>query len=146
MPKKPRIGKLPPRYSFMLNPHAGTRLSTCPKCNKLTYPRKFALLIHVEGWGPYVQGKTCKYCPRCEMIMAHQDELEGEMAMAFDRLKPEVVGNDYLVLGTVDMKVWKAAMKGDAPPPLDEALDHTADFKKYYDLDFDPGGWRPADG
>ncbi len=24
--------------------------------------RKFALLIHVDKWGPMVLGKTCRYC------------------------------------------------------------------------------------
>ena len=41
---KKRIGKLPPRYSFILNPYADVRLSKCPRCQKLTYLRKFALL------------------------------------------------------------------------------------------------------
>jgi hypothetical protein len=48
---KNRIGKLPPRYSFMLNPHAEVRLSVCPKCRKPTHPRKFALFIHIDKVG-----------------------------------------------------------------------------------------------
>jgi hypothetical protein len=62
----------------MLNPFAGTRLSTCPKCDELTYPRKFPLFVHVDGWGPLALGKTCKYCPRCELIMCHQDYVDLE--------------------------------------------------------------------
>jgi hypothetical protein len=142
-----RIGKLPPRYGFMLNPFSEMRLSSCPKCDKLTYPRKFALLIHVEGWGPFVFGKTCKYCSRCELIMAHQDELEWELANTFERLAPDVVGNEYFVVGSVERKTWKAGLAGDAPQSLDEALQHTADFKRYHDLRYDPGGWRlPGQG
>ena len=34
---KTRIGKLAPRYSFMLNPHTEVRLSKCPKCRKATH-------------------------------------------------------------------------------------------------------------
>ncbi len=51
MIKSAKIGKLPPRYSFILNAHEGTRLSKCPRCEKLTYPRKFAFLLQVDGWG-----------------------------------------------------------------------------------------------
>src|SRR5205823_5604331 len=127
----------------MMNAHLDVRLSRCPKCEKLTYPRKFPLLIHVEGWGPFTLGLTCKYCSRCEMIMCHQYDLEAELANTFQRLKPEVIGNDYLVLGTVEKKVWQQGLK--TPLTLDETLRHTADFKKYTDLDYDPGGWRPAE-
>lgn len=99
-----RLGKMPPRYSFILNQYPTERLSKCPKCNKATYPRKFALFIHIDKWGPLVLGKTCKYCSKCELIIAHQDELESQLAYNFSRLAPEVIGNDYLVMGTMDRK------------------------------------------
>jgi hypothetical protein len=137
-----KIGKLRPRYSFLLNPYSDVRLSKCPKCDKLTHPRKFALLIHVEGWDPLVLGKTCRYCSRCELIIAHQDELEAELAHAFNRLAPEVVGKDYLVLGTMDKKAWRKGLEG-SRPQLGDALDHVADFKKFLELHVE-GGWRPA--
>lgn len=142
-PGDKRIGKLPRRYKFLLNPFPETRLSSCPRCNRLTYPRKFPLFIHVDGYGPYTQGKTCKYCPKCEIIICHQDELEFEMASAFEKIDPTVMGNDYMVMGTVQVKVWKASMAH--PIPLEELLAHTADFKGYLDLQFDPGGWRHKD-
>jgi hypothetical protein len=82
---KKRIGKLPPRYSFILNPYADVRLSRCPRCQKLTYLRKFALFIHIDVWGPMALGKTCRYCSRCELIMAHQDELEAQLAHSFSQ-------------------------------------------------------------
>jgi uncharacterized C2H2 Zn-finger protein len=139
-----RIGKLLPRYAFILNPHAGTRLSKCPRCEKLTYPRKFAFFIHVDGWGPMAFGKTCKYCSRCELIMMHQDELEAELAHSFSQSAPEVIGNKYMVLGTIEKKVWQEGVKGGSTQ-FEEVLKHMADFKKVYDLEYDPGGWSPAD-
>src|SRR5215510_10843446 len=99
-----RLGKLPPRYSFILNQYATERLSRCPRCKKLTHPRKFAFLIHIDDWGPMVLGKTCRYCSRCELIMLHQDELEEQLAYNFSQLAPEVVGNEYLVMGTIEKK------------------------------------------
>ena len=39
--RRDRVGYLPPRYKFLLNPFPETRLSTCPKCDGLTYPRNF---------------------------------------------------------------------------------------------------------
>lgn len=90
-------------------------------------------------------GKTCKYCLRCELIMVHQDELEAELARSFSRIAPEVIGNEYMVLGTVEKKVWKSGLNGSGGE-LTEMLKHIADFKKVYDLHVELGGWVPADG
>jgi hypothetical protein len=86
------IGKLPSRYSFILNPYKNVRLSKCPRCQKPTHMRKFALLIHVDEWGLLALGKTCRYCTRCELIIAHKDELEDELVGVFERHAPEVIG------------------------------------------------------
>ena len=139
-----RIGELPPRYSYMLNPHSDVRLSKCPKCEKLTYLRKFALLIHIEAWGLMALGKTCRYCSRCELIMVHQAELEAELAQSFRRIAPEVIGKAYMVLGTIEKKAWQEGLSGRVQPPA-EMLKHVAEFKKEYTLEYDPGGWYPAD-
>jgi hypothetical protein len=138
-----RIGKREPRYSFLLNPYSDVRLSKCPQCHRLTHHRKFALFIHVDGWGPVLLGKTCRYCTPCELIMAHQDELEAELAQSPARFVPGVPGRGYLVLGTVERKVWQKGLTGSGTP-FDEIREHTADFKECFDLHVEPGGWRPA--
>jgi len=138
------IGKLPQRYSFLLNPYTDARLSRCPKCGKATHLRKFALFIHIEQWGPLALGKTCRYCSQCELIMAHKDELEAQLAQSFSQRAPEVIGNEYLVIGTVEKKAWEAGRSGPGQH-LAEMLKHVAQFKDYYDLHYEPGGWYPAD-
>ena len=144
-----RIGELSPRYSYMLNPYSDVRLSKCPKCEKLTHPRKFALLIHIDAWGLLALGKTCRYCSRCELIMVHQDELEAELAQSFRRIAPdriasEMIGNAYLVLGTIEKKAWQGGLIGQTQP-LADILKHVAQFKKEYALEYEPGGWYRAD-
>ena len=136
-----RLGKLPPRYCFLLNPHSDVRLSKCPQCKTLTRQKKFALLIHIDGWGLLPFGKTCRWCPHCELIMVHQDELENLLTQCFSSRKPEVIGNAYLVMGTVDMQVWRKGLKA-AGSTLQDLLDNASDFKKHYDLKVDHGGWR----
>ena len=88
---KRTVGNLPPRYSFILNPYRDIRLSKCPKCDRPTHLRKFALLIHVDDWGPLVLGKTCRYCTPCELIVAHQDELEAQLAHSLSSIAPKAV-------------------------------------------------------
>jgi hypothetical protein len=139
---KRRIGGRPPRYSFILNPYIDVRLSKCPQCDRPTHLRKFALFIHIESYGPLVLGKTCRYCTRCELIVAHQNELEAQLAHGLSRIAPEAVGGEYLVLGTMDRKVWQQALSGGGTE-LAASLEHLAEFKKVLDLKVE-GGWGPA--
>ncbi len=138
-----RLGKLPPRYQFALNSQADYRASACPNCGRLTYRRKFALLIHVDPHYPIAMGFTCRYCPRCELIIAHQDELEAQLTALFQERNPSVVGNDYLVLGTVELKAWKESLS--RPKSIAEILEYAADFKEYATIEHFPGGWYPKD-
>jgi hypothetical protein len=138
-----KIGKLPARYAFLLNPYTDVRLSRCPRCDRLAHVRKFALFIHVEGWGPVILGKTCRYCTPCELIMAHRDELEAELAQSPAQLTPGAAASRYFVLGTVERKVWQRGLQASGTS-LEEILAHTADFKKQLELQVEPGGWCAA--
>jgi hypothetical protein len=51
-----RLGKLPPQYTFVLNPHAETRVSSCPMCEQKMHQRKVPLFIHVDPFNPVVLG------------------------------------------------------------------------------------------
>jgi hypothetical protein len=101
----------------------------------------------VDGYGPLVLGKTCRYCTPCEFIIAHQEELEGELAYQFSQRLPEVVGNPYLVLGVVERRTWQKGMRERLA--WEELLEQTADIKQHMEL-HDPrptwvyvGGDRP---
>lgn len=137
--KDTRFGQQPPRYAFALNPYEDARFSKCPQCNRATYPRKFPLLMYVEGADPFVLGKTCRYCSKCEFIIAHQDELETVLAAMFAERAPEVLGNDYLVIGTVERKVWKQHLDREATTADIRA--HAADIKHYMTLEYEPARW-----
>ncbi len=139
-----RFGRLPERYSFAINADPDVRFSRCPECQKPTQLRKFALLIHVEGSGLTVLGKTCRYCASCEFIIAHQNELEAELAHAFSARAPEVIGNPYFVIGTVKLNTWRKGLQ--AVPELQQVLHQAADFKNYMDVWSEPGGWVPNKG
>lgn len=138
-----RIGGRPARYAFLLNPYSDTRLSKCPTCDRPTHPRKFALFIHVDAGGPLALGKTCRYCARCELVIAHQDELDAEVARCLSTRCPDAVGKEYFVLGTLERKLWRQSLQG-AGPSLGEALQQLAEFQQVLMLQVDPGGWRPA--
>jgi hypothetical protein len=106
-----RIGQQPPRYRFFLNPYQDVRFTRCPMCQQLTQQRKLPLVIHVDPMNVLTLNKTCRYCPHCDLLIAHQDELEAQLAEFFARQKPEVIGNDYLVLGTMNRADWQQGRK-----------------------------------
>lgn len=142
MSQKKQIGSLPPRYTFALNPYNDTRFSQCPMCHGTMNMRKFALFIHVDGREPLSLGKTCRYCPQCEFIITHQNDLERELCICFERLSPEVIGRKYFVLGTVTLPIWKKGLfvKRTA---LQATLEHVAQFKAHRTLAVSSGGWVP---
>lgn len=112
---KQPVNTKPRRYTCILNPFSDYRASKCPNCQSSNFERKFALFIHVEGTGPIILGKTCKYCSRCEMIFVNQPEVAAELGLATGRAVEEL---DWLVLGTVDKGYWKARL-GKAPTATD---------------------------
>jgi len=105
--------------------------------------RKFPLLIHIDGFGLLTLGKTCRYCPKCEFIIAHQNDLEHYMTEIFAESHPEVLGNDYFVVGTVETKVWREGMV--KPLKIEKLLEHTADIKDRMVLHYEQRGWGPPD-
>jgi len=83
------------------------RWTKCPQCDSQMHQRKLPLIIHVDPMQMLSLNKTCRYCPHCDLLIAHQDDVEHFLATFFGEQKPEVVGNDYLVLGTLDKPIWK---------------------------------------
>ena len=140
--KVTRLGKLPPQYTFILNPYTDARFTRCPGCEQKTRQRKVPLFIHVEPAQPLVLGYTCRYCPDCDLLIAHQDKLEHLLANLFAGRDPPPTGNDYLVLGTVERKIWREGLK--QIKGIGEILEHLHDFKEVRTIESRPAGWYPA--
>ena len=135
------MGALPPRYSFVLNPHVRERFRKCPSCDAPTRIRKLPLVVHVEHpGGPrlVLLNKTCRLCLRCETLIVDRVELEN-VIIATDlsvRVKPP----DYVVLGTIDRRTWRRGLGDDAS--LLDIREHMADFKKYLKVDVVAAHWE----
>ncbi len=85
--------------------------------------------------------KTCRYCPRCDLLIAHQDDVEHFLVSFFTEENPEVIGNDYLIVGTIDRAVWKRGTQ--QPLTLQEMIDALHDFKESVLFEVIRGGWMP---
>ena len=141
--KKKQFGSLPPQYNFSLNPYPDLRFSKCPVCENKTGQRKLPLLIHVKPETFIALNYTNRYCRRCDMLIGHKHEIEHHLTEMFLKTDPDIVGNDYLVFGTVEKKAWRENMN--RPKPFNELLQNIHDFKNYEELRMTMGGWFHKD-
>jgi hypothetical protein len=143
----PRLGKLLPQYNFFLNPYTDVRFTTsCPGCSGKTKQRKLPLAIHVDGWGMVILNKTCRFCPYCDLLIAHQNEIEAQLAHVLPQVAPHALRNNYLIMGTIERKDWRRGLTD--PLSSKEMIEALHDFKDH--LHFKPAPlWTyagPRDG
>lgn len=142
--QKRHLGELPPKYNFVLNPYPDKRLSRCPYCERKTGQRKLPLLIHIDPLNLIALNYTCRYCHQCDLLMAHKSEIEYLLYSMFSEYDPSAIGNDYLIIGTVEKKAWRAGLK--QPKDIKDIFPHSSDFKTVYsDLRLTQAGWYQAD-
>jgi hypothetical protein len=82
--------------------------------------------------------KTCRLCVVCETLIVHRAELERVIIAS--GFSTAAHGHDYVVLGTIDRRIWRRGFAGDAQ--LADIREHMADFKKYLKVDIVPVHWE----
>ena len=93
-----RMGALPSRSSFFLNPYPRERFTRCSRCNTKTRLREIPLVVHVDSRGLLLLRKTCRLCTVCEMLIAH----EAEVARVIERIVAHPANPPtHRVLGTL---------------------------------------------
>jgi hypothetical protein len=132
------------RHYFFLNPYEDAAFTKCPKCENNTKIRKFPLVIYIDPQELLLLNKKCRYCVKCDLIIAKKSELESFMVACFEQSKPQIIGNDYLVMGVAERKDWLEGKKGKMPQG--ETIERILVFKDV--LDFEPvhAGWYREGG
>lgn len=142
MEKKPRrkqFGHLPPKHNFSLNPYPEFRFSRCPDCRENTGQRKLPLLIHIDPKNLISLNYTNRYCSRCDMVIGHKHEIEHHLTEMFLKIEPEVIGNSYLLIGTIEKKTWRENFNN--PKASKDMRPHIHDFKSFQNIRMTMGGW-----
>ena len=131
------------RHYFFLNPYEDAAFTKCPKCDDKTKIRKFALVIHIDPQQLLLLNKKCRYCVKCDLIIAKKTELESLMTACFEESKPEIIGNNYFVMGVAERKDWIEGKKGKMPQG--DTIERISVFRDV--LDFEPirAGWYLED-
>jgi len=102
--------------------------------------RKFPLLFMLTPHYPIILNYTCRYCAKCDLLIAHQDEIENYLYQMFTKRAPDAVGHDYLVMGTTERAYWKNGVNHPHGPT--DLLDNLHGFKQYLNFEM-VGGWLP---
>ncbi|MGF1524130.1 MAG: hypothetical protein ACFBSF_17565 [Leptolyngbyaceae cyanobacterium] len=132
--KKKQFGHLPPQHDFFLNPYEDARFTRCPKCDGKTRLRKKPLLIFIEPAQPVSLNKTCRYCPGCDLLIAHKNELDDLLQRMCSQYYPHLVNHEYFVVGTIDRKSWHEGRQ--TISSIDDLFKTLHDFKQH--LEFEP--------
>ncbi len=106
--------------------------------------RKIPILIHVNPKHLIALNYTCRYCPDCDLLIAHKHQIEHYLTALFSHLAPDSIGNEYLAIGTVEKSAWKEGLKQNQT--IDKLLPHASDFATSYDdLQLTRAGYYKAD-
>jgi len=127
------------RHYFFLNPYGDVAFTKCPKCEGKTKIRKFPLVIHINPQQLLLLNKKCRYCVECDLIIVKKSELESLMVASFEESKPEIIGNDYLVMGVAERRDWLESKKGKMPQ--DETIERMLVFKDILNFELVHAGW-----
>ncbi len=131
------LGYLAPLYHFALNPYP-LRFSRCPDCKNRTGQRKVPLLICIKPSHWLLLNFTCRFCPRCDLLICHQDALEHQLVAACQWRDPSAIGNEYFVFGTVEKNAWREGLTWPAAPAA--LVPHLHDFKGHREIRATVGG------
>ncbi|MDP8206327.1 MAG: hypothetical protein P9L92_06655 [Candidatus Electryonea clarkiae] len=138
-----QFGQLEAKYNFALNPFPKSRFSKCPVCEGKTGQRKVPLFIHVEPQYPVSLNYTNRYCPRCDLLIAHKHEIEHLLTDLFTKRNPSIIGNRYYIIGTVEKKAWREGVNNSIS--ISDILSHVHDFKGHMEIHMSIGGWVHKD-
>jgi hypothetical protein len=127
-----RFGHLEPRYTCYVNPFVDVRFSRCPTCEGRTQVREFALVVHVDPEGIFPTRISCKWCRACGLIIVHKREFEDALRTGLAEVSPDQVGSDYLIIGTLEMRIWTRLNQGFAI--LETVRRSTSDFLNVAEL------------
>ena len=141
-PRRTTLGKLPPMYKFILNPYQDARFTSCPRCEAKMRSRKLPFVVHVDPRQLVVLNMTARYCPDDDLLILHKDKLETLLAAAVAQSAPELIGNDYLVLGTLERSALRQIAS--SPFTFDAIFDAMHDFTEYLTVEPAHYGWVPT--
>lgn len=127
------------KHKFFLNPYSDCAFTKCPKCDTKTKIRKFILVINIKPQKLFLLNKQCKYCTKCDLIIVKKQEIESLMTASMIKENPQIIGNNYLVIGTLERQDWKQGNQGLLSSK--EIIERVYVFEDEWEFEVIPAGW-----
>ncbi|MBS1253010.1 MAG: hypothetical protein MAG451_02055 [Anaerolineales bacterium] len=121
------------RYTLFLNPYAEQRFPRCPRCGERTHKRNRVLIVQSGPDFVAPVMATCRYCTNCDLLIAHQDELEATLRQMLTPEGQAAMGDEMSVVGTLDRSQLSEGIESVTPNDLVDAFHPIADY-----VHFDP--------
>ncbi len=128
-----------PKYNFFLNKYSFYGATKCTSCDTKTNVRKFPLFISLDKNNIYTLNLSCKFCTRCNLIIAKKDNIDKYISIELEQKGIAFDPDNYFVMGTIDSKTFWRHNKGNASS--DELFDNLTPFKKVLDFEIRQAGW-----
>lgn len=111
------FGGRPPRYDLLLNQAGPRAFPECPRCSAATASVSLDIFAMSEEQGPLLFSHSGPLCPSCELFIVHAVELEV----------PEAILEGVQFIGSIEADFARSCEQ--EPRPLEEILEHLADFR-----------------
>lgn len=119
--------------NLLLNPYVHLAFTKCPGCQSKTKVRKYPLVIHIDPKELLVLNKSCRYCVGCSLLIIDQSDMEALMTEACEERNPDIIGNDYTVMGTIPHALWRQQTK--TTVTIEDVLNQIRLFEDEWDLE-----------
>ncbi len=134
-----RYGNLEPMYNFSMNPYPEFRFYRCPDCRDKTGQRTLPLVICVFPRHFISLNFTNRYCRHCDTLIGKKDEIEHCLTELFVQNDPSVIGNEYVMIGTMEKKAWRKNLEN--PGVMKDDRPYIHDFKSFEEIRMTMAGW-----
>jgi hypothetical protein len=97
-----QIGKRTPRYLFGFGPDDRSDRPNCACCERRTLQGWVVLVAHIAAGCTVPVATPCRYCRACDVLTVRPRDLDAALAERFLPQRPEILGQSYIVLGSLD--------------------------------------------
>jgi tetratricopeptide (TPR) repeat protein len=99
--------------NFFLNTSTYARYTRCPECGEAMKQRVRYLTVFIEPNVIVLTRQQCRSCPNDDLLIAQADLIQPYLEHALHQVNPDLIGNDYVVVGDIPANVFRK--RGDGP-------------------------------
>lgn len=129
--------------NFFLNTSTYARYTRCPECGEPMKQRVRYLTVFIEPNVMVLTRQQCRYCPKDDLLIAQADLIQPYLEHALQQVDPNMIGNDYVVVGELPSHDYRKRGSGPLDPEWVKA--RTIMFREQRRYPEPYWGWFPSE-